>query len=65
MIGGGVPMKDHDNCPQVALTNGWRFGDGFEPGYNECRWDAPGPLQQLHPRQFPTHLTKYGLQQPR
>jgi hypothetical protein len=22
MIGGGVPMKDHDNWPRVALTNG-------------------------------------------
>ena len=58
-------MKVHDNCPQLALTNGWCFRDGFEQRYNECRWDASGPLEQLHPRQFPAHLNINGLQQPR
>jgi hypothetical protein len=43
-------MKVHDNCPQLALTNCWHFGDGFERRYNESRWDAPGLLEQLHPR---------------
>jgi hypothetical protein len=42
MIGGGVPMKDHDNWQQVALTNGRRSGDGLKQRYNEGRWDGAG-----------------------
>jgi hypothetical protein len=45
-------MKDHDNWRRVALTNGWRFGDGIEQRYNEGRWDARGPLERQNPPQF-------------
>jgi hypothetical protein len=37
MIGGGVPMKDHDKWLQVAVTNGVNFGDGLRQRYNKSR----------------------------
>jgi hypothetical protein len=51
-IGGGVPMKNHDKWPQVALTNGWRSDDGFEQRYNRDRWDGRGPIAPLQPAKF-------------
>jgi hypothetical protein len=52
MICGGVPMKDHDNWRRVALTNDWRFGDGFEQRHNQGRWGARGPEALVKPAKF-------------
>jgi hypothetical protein len=52
MIGGGVPMKDHDKWLQVAVTNGLNFGDGIRQRYNKSRWEQRGPGAPVQPVNF-------------
>ncbi len=63
MIGGGVPMKDHDNWLQVALTNGLPFGDGLRQRYNNSRWDGAGRSASAT-GEIPQHLISTGCNNP-